>query len=285
MLSFRPVTWFVNARTSISSLSGRSRRSGTILNSSWLATQIVSAVLLPPLNLALLGLFGFLLRKRMPRFAISLYAISTIALLVLCTGAGARLLIVPLQEMAPPLISARDTGAQAIIVLGGGRIPGAPEYGGRDSPTLPTLARLRYAAHLHRQTGLPLLVTGGMPDGASEAEAVVMARVLKEEFATPVKWVEGGSANTAQNALLSVQLLRPAGIGKVLLVTDPIHMARAMRAFRKTGLQPIAAPTGFVGLGPLGPLDFVPTGHALGMSHYATHEWVGMLWYRLRHGM
>ena len=255
------------------------------MSASWLATQFVSAFLLPPLNLALIAFLGFLLRKRRPRTGTALCAVALLGLLILCTGAGARLLTAPIEQMTHPLAIAKDAGAQAIVVLGGGRLARAPEYGGRDSPGPATLGRLRYAATLYKQTGLPVLVTGGKPDGADEPEAAVMARVLKEEFATPVKWIEPDSNNTAQNARFSAKLLQAAGVQRILLVTDAIHMPRAAAAFERTGLAATPAPTGFVASGPLTASDFVPNGSALAVSHYAMHEWVGMLWYRIRHAM
>src|SRR4051794_23933566 len=156
----------------------------------WPITNIVSALLLPPLNLVVPGVAGFMLRKRWPRFGAVLCVTSLIGLIVLSTEAGAKLLAAPLENLSAPLVSARGAGAQAIVVLGGGRLKNAPEYAGQDSPSLVELARLRYGAKLHRETGLPLLVTGGTPDGSSESEAAVMARVLRDDFAVPVKWLE-----------------------------------------------------------------------------------------------
>jgi uncharacterized SAM-binding protein YcdF (DUF218 family) len=252
------------------------------MDSSWLATQIVSALLLPPLNLVLPALAGFLLRRRWPRAGPLLCGLSLAILLGLCTGAGARLLTVPLVAMTAPLPEGGARGAQAIVVLGGGRIPAAPEYGGADAPSQLTLARLRYAATLQKQTGLPVLVTGGAPDGAGESEASVMARTLRQDFAVPVKWIEPASANTAQNARYSARILAEARVKRILLVTDAMHMPRAHQAFIHAGLEVTPAPTGFPGSTALGPLDFVPNGHVLGTSRYAMHEWIGMLWYRLR---
>src|SRR5205085_10323064 len=106
------------------------------------------------------------------------------------------------------------------VVVWGGRLARAPEYGGRDVPSYITGARLRYAAKLHHETGLPILVTGGAPDGSKEAEAIVMARSLREDFAVPVKWIELRSSNTAENASFSTQILKQAGVQRILLVTD-----------------------------------------------------------------
>jgi uncharacterized SAM-binding protein YcdF (DUF218 family) len=174
-------------------------------------------------------------------------------------------------------------GAQAIVILGGGRQRNAPEYEDHDVPYSSSLARLRYGAHLQRRTGLPVLVSGGKPDGAAESEAQLMARALREDFSVPVRWVESDSDNTAQNAFHSAIQLRQAGIGHILLVTDAVHMPRAYQVFTRAGLQVSAAPTNYLARGPLKAIDFVPNAVALRDSSYALHEWLGLLWYRLAH--
>jgi uncharacterized SAM-binding protein YcdF (DUF218 family) len=253
------------------------------ISASWLAVNMVSAMLLPPLNLVLLALTGLWLRNRAPRFGIFLVLTSLLLLLVFSTGAGSRLLVAPLEKRAQPLVTA-PVNAQAIVVLGAGRIGNAPEYGGQDVPGLEALARLRYGAHLQRTTGLPLLVSGGRPDGAKESEAAIMARVLREDFSVPVKWLETRSENTAQNADYSARMLRQERIQRVVLVTDAIHMLRAQAVFSRYGVDVVPAPTTFTARAPLAAIDFVPNARALARTHYAMHEWVGLLWYRIRHG-
>ena len=205
---------------------------------------------------------------------------------MLCSGYGAAVLVGPLEALTAPLASPDGTGAQAIVVLGSGRVRDAPEYEGRDIPDPVGLVRLRYAARLQHQTGLPVLVTGGNPrhDQGRASEAEGMARALADEFATPVRWKEGRSANTWENALYSAELLRPAGVTRILLVTDAMHMPRARRAFAATGLEVVAAPTMFLGRrsGPM--FGLLPGAESLRRSRYALHEWVGLLWYRLRYG-
>jgi len=111
----------------------------------------------------------------------------------------------------------------------------------------------------------------------------VMARALREDFHIPVRWIEDTSENTAQNAAHAAAMLREAGIDRVLLVTDAIHMSRAMQMFSKTGLTVMPAATEFRSRKPLSVADFIPSAGALQTSHYALHEWIGMVWYRLRH--
>lgn len=251
------------------------------MSSAWLLVNAVSALLLPPLNLLLLCAAGVLLRRRWPRLGAAVALLSLAVLVGLSTHAGVRLLARPLENRQPALDPARASPAQAIVVLGGGRSRNAPEYEGRDVPRSNVLARLRYAARLQRQTGLPLLVSGGRPEGADESEAALMARVLREDFQADVRWLEDESDNTAQNAMLSASLLRQAGIARVLLVTDALHMPRSQNIFEQAGLAVIAAPTNYLAQGVLHPADFIPNAGALRDSHYALHEWIGLLWYRI----
>lgn len=225
-----------------------------------------------------------MLHKRWPRVGAVLCIGPLIALVVFSTGVGAKWLAGSIEDFATPLTSTQDTRAQAIVILGGGRAKNAPEYDGKDTVSIPTLARLRYGAKLHRETGLPILVTGGTPGGAAESEAALMARVLQEDFAVPVKWQEGASENTAQNAQFSALQLKQAGVQRVLLVTDAMHMARSHAIFTQSGLQIVQAPTMFHSRDPISAIDFVPTGHSLRLTAYAMHEWVGLFWYALRHG-
>ena len=250
---------------------------------SWFLTNLLAAFLLPPLSLVILGCLGWWLAKRF-RLAGNAIVIASIALLlVLSTGAGSRLLVAPLENRSLPVPNPKMVDAKAMVILGGGRSFAAPEDGNRDQPGTQTLARLRHGARLYRMTGLPVLVSGGAPDRGGESEAAVMARALREDFHIPVRWIEDTSENTAQNAAHAAAMLREAGIDRVLLVTDAIHMSRAMQMFSKTGLTVMPAATEFRSRKPLSVADFIPSAGALQTSHYALHEWIGMVWYRLRH--
>lgn len=252
------------------------------MSTSWIFNATVSTFLLPPLSLILLCAFGLALHKRRPRLGLAFSSTALLLLTFFSTEGGARLLVRPLEAQAPPLASVATAQAQAIVLLAGGRISHAPEYGGQDVPNLISLGRIRYAARLQRQTGLPLLVSGGAPDGAAEGEAVLMAKVLREEFGVPVRWVESRSADTAQNARYSAQILQQAQVSRILLVTDALHMARARRVFAHAGLQAVPAPTVFYSLGRSTPMCWLPSGAGLRLTYYALHEWLGLAWYWLR---
>ena len=248
------------------------------MHASVIATKVLSTLLLLPTNLILLCIAGLLLRRAYPRIGTVFSVTSLLLLVVLSTRAGALLLVAPLEQRSPPLVAGMADGAQAIVILGGGRLANAPEYGGADVPNYWTLARLRYGAKLQRQTGLPILVSGGVPDGSAVSEAVVMANSLREDFATPVKWLEETSDDTKQNARFSAGILRQAHVGRIILVTDAIHMHRAQLLFAQAGLTVSAAPTVFFSRERLTLLSFLPSGEGLRRSEYALHEWLGLFW-------
>ncbi len=248
-----------------------------------MATNIISALLLPPLNCILLCVLGLALRRRRPRLGLTLSMTALATLAIFSTVAGSRLLVLPLETQTDVLVLAKNTRAQAIVVLGGGRLSDAPEYGGRAMPGEHTLARILYAARLHRLTALPVLVSGGAPDGAPEAEAVTMARVMTDEFAVPVRWREQRSNTTAENAALTAKMLGPEGIERILLVTDAMHMPRAKAIFEQNGFAVVAAPTLFLSRDRLTFSSFLPGGKGLQRTYSALHEWLGLLWYRVRY--
>jgi len=172
-----------------------------------------------------------------------------------------------------------SSAPKAIVVLGGGIIRDSSEYGS-DTVNAPTLERLRYAASLHRRTGLPILVSGGRPIDSRLSEADTMRDSLAADFNAPPRWVEGDSLNTRENAERAQALLAADSIRRVYLVTHAWHMPRARRAFEAVGLEVVAAPTGYTSITP-SPLAWVPSGQALRHTHLAMREWLGQAWYRL----
>ncbi len=244
---------------------------------SWQLTNALAALLLPPgiLILAIAG--GLVLRRAQPRLGLGLLAGGLAGLYVLSMPLTADFMLSRWERLpAEPA-----GGAAAIVVLGGGKAHRAPEYGG-DTVRGATLVRLRYAARLHRRTGLPVLVSGGSPEGGPQSEAELMQRTLQDEFAVPVRWVEGGSATTLDNARLSYRMLAAENIRAIHLVTHAWHMPRARLAFEHAGFRVIPAPTAFTTGFRITVLDMLPDARALRDSALFFHEVIGTLWYRVR---
>lgn len=249
--------------------------------SAWLVTNLAATLLLPP-TILLLGLFaGLFLLRRHRRLAMPLLVVSTLALYGLSTPLIGELLLKTL-EPSPPLADQTLHDADAIVVLGGGRRLAVPEYGGRDTLTELSMQRLLYAAHLHRTSGKPVLVTGGMPGGGTTSEGELMRDVLTDEFGEAPRWVETASATTWDNARLSAPMLRAAGVKRIALVTHAWHLRRAIPLFRVQGFDVVPAGVGYATPQVRTPLDLLPSANALRGSYFALHEWLGVLWYKLR---
>lgn len=239
----------------------------------------LTAIVLPPTSLVLLALLGLWWARRARALGLAVAAAALLGLLALSTGVAAHALIRTLEPA--PLADAAAAHAQAIVILGGGRNRGAPEWGGETVRTT-TLQRLRFGARLARATGLPVLVAGGKPGGGRRAEADLMRDLLRDELGVAPRWVEAASETTEENARFSAAWLRSAGIERVLLVTEAWHMERARLAFERHGLKVTAAPTGYLGQAPFRLLHLVPNAESLRIAHLALREWLGIAWYRLR---
>lgn len=245
---------------------------------SWLLSKTIAALLLPPLNLLLLALAGAWLAGRHRRLGRALLAAGLGGLWLLSTPIVANALLDSLSGSPTPLAADQ---ADAIVILGGGRVRDSWEYGG-DTLGRFSLERVRYGALLARRLDRPVLVSGGSAQGEAVAEATIMAEALEREFGVPVRWIEAGSRNTRENARMSAELLRRDGVGRVFLVTHAWHLPRARPEFEAVGLVVIPAGTGHSLDSDIRPLDFLPSAPALYQSYYACHEWIGLLWYRIR---
>lgn len=241
------------------------------------AKKILALFILPPSGPLLLIGLGLML-KRWRALAWLGWSYALIASLPVTVGMLAGIV------EPPPVAVRRDAVAQtgAIVILGSGVRSRAPEYPDGETVGRLALERLRYGALLARESGKPVLVTGGAPrDGI--IEAVQMRKVLEEEFGVPVRWAESQSLDTRDNANFTAQILRSAGIDSITLVTHATHMLRARRAFEAAGLRVTPAPTVWmhnpdpdVEWG-----DFIPSARAAYDGWFAVHELVGNLAYRL----
>jgi uncharacterized SAM-binding protein YcdF (DUF218 family) len=109
-----------------------------------------------------------------------------------------------------------------------------------------------------------------------------MEHTLQDDFRIPVRWVEAKSADTRENALFSADILRAEGIASVYVVTTAWHMKRALVAFEGTRLEITPAPTPPESMVPPDFNAFLPHAAAWQTAYFALHEWIGLIWYRLR---
>lgn len=125
----------------------------------------------------------------------------------------------------------------AIVVLG------AAQYNGRPSPVLK--ARLDHARVLYRERTAPLvIVTGGVGRGDTISEAEVGRRYLVAHGVPADSVVAQREGRTTMASMSAVAgWLRPRGLRRVVLVSDPFHMFRLRLEAHRTDLEAYTSPT------------------------------------------
>jgi uncharacterized SAM-binding protein YcdF (DUF218 family) len=169
----------------------------------------------------------------------------------------------------PPLLEGVPESARVAVVLGTQVLSD-----GRPSRTLE--ARVRHAARLYKEGKVGLLVpTGGLGDHPP-SEAEVMARILREEgVPEDAVLLEDRALNTWDSARLVAGMADKLGVRSVVVVTDPLHCARAVAAFRKAGLMAWAEP---VYSSPMWRGKWLRRGQLI-------REIGALAWYRIRYGV
>ena len=249
---------------------------------------IVTALLLPPAPFLLAMLVGAWMMWLRRGLGWLLVLLSVAGLwLSACTGMGRVLehavLHVP-RPLDPHRIAelrheAKAGPTLAIVVLGGGLEPLAPEYG-MSNLAAPSLERLHYGLWLARETAAPVAFSGGVgwSQAQSMSEADVAARIATEDFKHALRWTENQSRDTRENAGRTVPLLKRAGIDHILLVTHGAHMPRAQRAFEEaaasSGIRIEAAPMGLASRIDIPALDWLPTHLGFARVRIALREWL-----------
>lgn len=251
---------------------------------------VLTTLVLPPVPFIVLGLLGARLMVRRHLLAWGLVGLGALGTWFMCTEVAAdalhKTLLPPARALTPAQVGELKRAPRAaIVVLGGGARPLAPEYGVSDLNAL-GLDRLRYGLHVARQTGLPVLFSGGRGHGAepgSASESEIAARVAERDFGRPLRWQESESRDTRENALRSVALLRAQGIEHIVLVTHAYHMPRAQRNFERAiaasggALRLTPAPMGVRTDEPPRLADFLPSRNGYLEMRLVLHEALGRL--------
>jgi uncharacterized SAM-binding protein YcdF (DUF218 family) len=144
-----------------------------------------------------------------------------------------------------------------------------------------TLIRVIEGVLIYRENpGSKLVLSGG---GGSESypEAAGMAGLAKAIGVDEDDIViESDSRDTKDQARLIKTIV---GGKPFILVTSAYHMPRSMALFKKLGMEPIPAPADYlVTKGKIGINSFFPGSGALRKSEIAVHEYLGVVWAKLR---
>ncbi len=171
--------------------------------------------------------------------------------------------------------------AEYVVVLGGGH---------NSHPSIPVPGRL-YGDSLIRllegiriywlNPGSRLVLSGGgaydpVPEARGMADVALFLGVNPDDLI-----LEKNSLDTKDQAMMIKAIV---GDHPFVLVTSATHLPRSMALFRKMGMAPVPGPAGPTCRAPepLMPDDFFPDSNALDNSTRAIHEYVGMLWAKMR---
>jgi len=255
----------------------------------------LGALLLPPVPLIVAMLVGTRLAFVRRGWGWLLVILSAVLLWLSSTTGFARVLsefvLRPPAALSPDRIDGWRVAVKArepvaIVVLGGGSKPLAPEYGVSNLSDR-SLERLRYGLWLGHETGAPVAFSGGvgwaLGKMVTTPEAQIAARIAQQEFGRPLKWTEERSRDTRENAIYTTELLKAQGIRRVLLVTHQRHMPRSLKVFEQaaagTGIVFEAAPVDVLNA-PLNALiSWMPSSSGAATVREIAHEllggWVG----------
>jgi len=229
--------------------------------------SLLRTTFLPPGGLLILIVVGLFLARRHRRLGGALVIIGLGSLWLLAMPVVGDALM-RAAERYPALDPSRPVNAQAIVILAGGGVRIAPEYGGPAAKD-ETLDRLMYGAFLAHRTSLPVLISG------SSDEALAMQATLVRDLGITPRWVENRSGDTFQNARFSSRILRADRIHRIILVTSSAHEWRAAQEFMSAGLEVVPAPVGILEHRGRTATDFVPNEEGLRRSRAALYEMVG----------
>jgi uncharacterized SAM-binding protein YcdF (DUF218 family) len=159
-----------------------------------------------------------------------LLAGSTLVLVVLVIGGTAL-------EIYAYSLQSEHVKTDAIIVLG------AATWGNRPSPVFQE--RINYAVELYRAGWAhKIIMTGGAPTPNDTSPSTV-ARNYAAQQGIPVAdlLTETQSTNTIQNLRYAQAVGAQQGFSTYLIVSDPMHMKRAMTMAYDLGMTAYTAPT------------------------------------------
>lgn len=141
-------------------------------------------------------------------------------------------------------VGERDQAADPAVRVDAIVVLGAAAYDSRPSPVFEE--RIRHGIDLFERGHAPtLLFTGGYGgSGARFAESEVgRDYAIREGVPADAILIETLSRNTHDNLFQARALLRARDKSRVVVVSDPLHMARALRICRDLGLQCLASAT------------------------------------------
>lgn len=256
----------------------------------WLVVSKIVNYLISPLSVALI-LFLFTLFFAILRYkktSRSFLIIGVLLLLVTSMPLVARQMVGSFEGQYPPIALEQMPSAKLIVVLGGAiALPISPRL---EIELTSTSDRVLHAFRLFKGGKAPkiFLTAGNINKEAFEQSEAFYISQLLMDWGVPREVIEiaGESRNTRENALEVHDYLEQNQLLKeqIILVTSAIHMPRAIRVFEKIGINVIPGTTDVsVGVPVISTVEnWLPSLGAMNSFTKALHEFLGVVYYRLR---
>ncbi|MDI6451278.1 YdcF family protein [Anaerobaca lacustris] len=239
------------------------------------------------LSFAGLVLLRFSRRKTAPKVGWVLVLLATLLLLILSFPPFANALTYSVESRVPMPDADVLSTLDVIVVLGGGGFPSGgfrteAELSGRSYP------RLYHGVRLFQQGHADVIAfCGGEIREGKEREAEIM-KAMAVQMGVPAEKIltETTSATTQQNASGLAELLPAAPNRRIGIVTSATHALRSVRTFAAHFPDDTVVPVPVhyqYDPDPWHAKNLRPTVDAFVQSTGALHEWIGLLWYRVRY--
>lgn len=236
-------------------------------------THLVWTLFAPSNLLAYTAVLGVLFCRR--ALGRRLLLAAAILLIVLGWLPTAWLVMTPLEQRFP--IPADPGRVDGIIVLAGGESAGLSKIYGQPQLNASGDRLTMFLMLARRFPGARLVYSG---DTVPESSSAVAREILLGVGLEPARIVfETESRNTCGSPSAMRELVKPELTERWLLVTSAYHMPRSVACFRAAGWDVTPYPTDFKRGG--SPFFFSGFMDNLANVDYATHEWFGLIYYRL----
>lgn len=238
----------------------------------------ISSVLMPfPLFLIFIGIALFLWYRGDQRRAKILFTFSLVWIFLLSYPPFSALLLKPLESTYPKFGS-NTMHPHYIHVLGNAHVsnsalPLSSELG------LVSLARVNEGIVIYKSyPNMKLIFSGyGGVDTVSNARKNAQLAIALGVDPKDITLLESPK-DTVEEAIAAKKIV---GSNPLILVTSASHMVRASDLFRKNGINVVEAPTDFK-IKKTDTLWQFPSAEGLGRSEAAFHEYLGLLWGKVK---
>ncbi|MCH3951191.1 MAG: YdcF family protein [Acidaminococcus sp.] len=234
--------------------------------------------LLPPGIFILLALFGTIYAYRHHSKFRHVLLAATLLAYFLSIRIGSTLLVRPLETWYQP---PKDISGDVLLMLGNGSVDNVPDIDGTGQPSGTMAKSMLTTFRLQKETGLPVLVSGGTVFQDTGTEADIALRIFRQMGIPDDKLTgENKSRNTVENARFSHVICDEKHWKKPILLVVAIQAPSSAMIFQREGLNVTVYPThyrkpGSITFDPV--YDLVPHADNLEDSSMAIKEYLGIL--------